>query len=92
MEETVKTLHKPKCLSGPIPYPLVELVWADASGDNGWDVGMKDYEEELCLTVGFLIHNDDKHVVVASTIHPGVYGTNARIIIPIGMVKHIKEL
>ena len=92
MEETEKTLLDVECLSGPVPYPLVEVVWADACGDNGWDMAEKEYDEELCLTVGFLIHHNDHSAIVASTLHTGVFGTNARIQIPIGMIKHIKEL
>jgi len=94
MEETEKTLHDVSCLSGPVPYPLIEMVWADATGDNGWDVAdKKEYEKEmLVLTIGFLVNHNDKNVVVASTIHGEEYGTNSRIIVPIGMIRHIREI
>ena len=78
-------------LSGPEPNVLVEVVWDEAAASTGWEE-VKKVKEELVLTVGFLVKNTDNHIVVASSICDGEYNTNCRLQIPIGMIKHIKEL
>jgi hypothetical protein len=89
--ENSRTTYETPILSGPVPYPVVEVVWNDASTDVGWDK-VKKPKEELVLTLGFLVWNDDDHIVVASSICNDEYNTNCRIQIPIGMIKHIKQL
>lgn len=91
MEETVKTLLDISCLSGPVPYPMVEVVWDDAAQDGGWDKA-KPPKDELVLTIGFLTSKSDNHIVVSSSICSGEFDTNCRMQIPIGMIKHIKEI
>lgn len=69
------------------PYPLVRVLWVDAATSHGWE--SKDEREQtvpLVTTIGFLIHENEHLICVASTI--GDSGDhNARISIPIGMVK-----
>jgi hypothetical protein len=89
-------MDKPKLidvsfLSGPVPFGMVEVVWDDAAADTGWE-GVKPAKDELVLTVGFLTHVGDNHIIVASTICDGEFNTNCRLQIPIGMIKHIREL
>lgn len=91
MQETEKTLHEVPCLSGPVPYPMVEVVWDDAAQDSGWDKA-KPPKDELVLTVGFLTSKGDNHIVVSSSICSGEYDTNGRMQIPIGMIRHIREM
>jgi hypothetical protein len=91
MEETGKTLLDVNCLSGPVPYPLVEVVWDDAAVDGGWDK-VKEPKAELVLTVGFLTSKGPDHIIVSNSICSGEYGTNGRIQIPLGMIKSLKEM
>ena len=74
------------------PYPVVQVVWLDASTDIGWeDAGESNTEAPEVMTVGFQLHKDEKTIVVASTSCKERM-TNARITIPVGMVKSIKQL
>ena len=91
MEETVKTLLDVECLSGPVPYPLLEVVWDDAAVDGGWDKA-KPPKDELVLTVGFLTSKGPDHIILSNSICSGEYDTNGRIQIPIGMIKWIREM
>ena len=90
--EKCKTLHDVSMLSGPVPYRMMEVVWDDACTDIGWEGANKKIKHELVLTVGFLVQNTDEHIVIASTICEGENDTNCRIQIPLGMIKHIREI
>ena len=72
-------------------YPLVEILWHDATTHNQW-VDVADIEKEvgvdLTTTLGFLVKEDENAFYVASTIHECM--TNAQITLPRGMVKSIK--
>ena len=74
-----------KTLSGPIPFPLLEVVWDDAETSNGWE-NPKTPEPSLALSLGFLVAESDKHIILASTICKGDNNTNCRIQIPKAMV------
>ena len=65
-------------------YPLIEVVWDDASTDNGWEAPPDALKEELAVTVGFLIRETDKHLLIASSYDDN--HTNGRIQIPKGMI------
>lgn len=68
------------------PFPLVAVVWDDASTDHGWQhVDDDDTERNLVITVGFLTREDEHYLYLASTCDEG-RNTNARIKIPLGMV------
>lgn len=66
-------------------YPLVEIVWDDAETDPSWrnlsDVNPK---HALVVTVGFLIKETEKHIVIASTYSEEA--VIATIQIPVGMI------
>jgi len=74
--------------------PIVEVLWHDAVTSFGWeekeDVAI---DEEICVTIGFLIKKGDNVVVVSSTID-SVNGnqSNSRIKIPIEMIKSMREV
>lgn len=73
-------------------FPLVEVVWDDASGiRHGWAAKSEPVEPYVALSVGFLIRETTEHIVIAQdTDSEG--GHNGRSQIPRGMVKKIKVL
>lgn len=87
-----KTTYESPALSGPVPYPFIEVVWDDAAASTGWKQAPKKDVLDLCLTVGFLVYSGEESIVVASTIGEGKYDNNCRIKIPVGMIKHIREI
>ena len=75
----------------PYPYKLVELQWLDASTDHGWENDTEiDISMEPVPTVGFLLYQDERVVVIASTVSEGT--SNSRIKIPRGMILSMIEL
>ena len=85
--------EKPKRVKATnYPYNLVEVLWHDAETTNGWeDEHENDPIVPLCLTVGFLIKENEKLVCIASTT--GDDRThNSRIIIPRGMIQNVKVI
>ena len=67
-------------------FDLVEILWADASTESGWEKE-SDLEdgEEIAITVGFEIKDTPSHVWIASTFDDE--NTNGRIKIPKGMIR-----
>jgi hypothetical protein len=76
------------------PVPLAEIIWHDAATTQGWELhGDVDTEEELMITVGFIIAKGKNTIVVASSIDREHHAqSNSRIKIPIAMIQSIKEL
>lgn len=74
------------------PFPLVHVDWTDAQVSGTWLL-----EEEVRLelpvvhTVGFLIKEDDKAIIIASTVGSDRH-SNAHILIPKGMIVDRREL
>lgn len=67
-------------------YDLVEILWADAATENGWESAENLADgDEIATTVGFEIKETPAHIWVASTYDPD--HTNAHIKIPKGMVR-----
>lgn len=74
------------------PFPLVEVEWEDAESSQGWEgVEESNHEAAMVITVGFLIHQTDKILHIASTVDTAK-NTNARLKIPVGMVHTMKTL
>jgi len=73
-------------------YPLAEIIWNDASGlRHGWLYKADKLEPQLVLSVGFIIEEDEDHVVYASdTDSEGAH--NGRTQIPKGMIKSMRIL
>jgi hypothetical protein len=67
-------------------YDLVEILWADAATESGWeaDADLAD-GDEIATTVGFEVRETPSHVWVASTYDPN--HSNAPIKIPKGMIR-----
>lgn len=72
--------------------PLVLITWDDAASDDGWESN-EDYTpppDEICYTVGYLLHKDRKSVEVAQTWSETQTGARWRV--PRGMILKIEVL
>jgi hypothetical protein len=76
----------------PIKFDLVEITWDDASSlEHGWvDPADEKPVPQLVKTVGFLVHEDENYVVIASTTDGN--WVNGRFQIPKAMVRSTKPL
>lgn len=73
-------------------YPLVEVIWNDASDlTSGWKKDIEEDEPSLALSVGFLIRETKEHIVIALDTD-GEGHHNGRSQIPRGMVKKMRVL
>ncbi len=71
-------------------YPIVKVSWFDACGDSAWTdletlIGT---DPTAAVTVGFLIYEDDKKIIIASSKHID-NGIGSWDIIPQGMVDEV---
>jgi len=49
-------------------FPLVEIVWDDAASGSGWnDCSEIKFEPQIVLTVGFLIAENKKYLLIGHT-------------------------
>ena len=78
-------------------YKLVEVIWLDAEehGDIGWNdlKSMKLYAKKPCPvmhTVGYVLHQSDTHIAVASTV--GTDDCSRVEKIPAEFIKEIKVI
>lgn len=85
-----KAKKKSKNILTPYKYPLVEVIWDDASTDNGWEEPPEKLVPELVTTVGFLVRETATHILIANSYDPN--HTNGRIQIPTGMIISRKVL
>jgi len=73
--------------------PLLRVEWVDAATLDGWR-GREDVLRSpgvaVCVTVGFLIHEDASELRLAQTVSDG--SVNGVMSIPVGMVKSRKRL
>jgi len=58
--------------------PIIKITWIDAQADAGWDEPKVDIAH--CVTVGFLVGEDDEAICVAGTVSD--HECNNRISIP----------
>jgi len=74
-------------------FPLVEVIWLDATTHNAW-IDIEDVIEEvapaLTMTVAFLLKEDASAYYMASTYHD--CQANAQITVPKGMVKSFRVI
>ena len=67
-------------------FDLVEILWADAATESGWETAADLVDgDEIATTVGFEVKETADHLWIASTYDPE--HTNARIKIPKGMIR-----
>lgn len=80
---------KPKFKIPKQYYDLVEIWWLDTSAqDLGWKSKIEKTKPVLAHSVGFLVHSDDDHYIIAMDVDTADNEHNQRSQIPKGMVKH----
>lgn len=73
-------------------YPLVEVLWMDASAMSpGWTDRLENVEPQIALSVGFLLAKTNGQLVIAQDLDADGHH-NGRSQIPLGMVRKIKVL
>ena len=74
-------------------FPLVEVTWQDSSSDSGWK---REVNSELltCWSAGYLVHKDNRSVVVAlNTASTGSANSHGdTMVIPRRCVQKIRRL
>ena len=74
--------------------PLVMVLWEDATvlDHDNWasDTASHDWEPQLIVQVGFLLHKSKKGIVLTSALGDGFVA--ARDQIPMGMVRELHYL
>lgn len=77
-------------------YPLVEVIWDDATSlSQGWknkdEFAKEELVPEIVLSVGFVVKETDDHLILAmDTDSDGDHASRSQI--PKGMIKKIKVL
>jgi hypothetical protein len=75
---------------------LVMVEWLDATTQNGWSPAEDRREPERCLTVGWLLRDDEIAISIAASLgfddDGEINGVNAVTTIPHGMVHRIKKV
>jgi hypothetical protein len=69
---------------------LVRVTWLDAMAIAEWTKMGDGIEPQRCETVGYVVSENDKHVVVAATISDGEF--NAGMLVPRPMIESIVEI
>ena len=73
-----------------LPQVLTQVDWIDAQTDHGWKKRSEINDTlEPTTTVGFLVKQTKKAVVIASTISDEY--SNAQFVIPRGMIVGMRE-
>lgn len=70
---------------------LVKVKWHDSNIQHGWQVDTNDCSVALCEDVGWIIHEDDKMIIMARGISDHAF-FNSPMAIPRGCIIEIKEL
>lgn len=77
--------------TGMYPYDIVEIIWDDAEAhEAGWQAPPETLTPALCMTVGFLVKESKRHLIISHTTDGEQI--NGRFQIPKGMIKSIKVL
>jgi len=50
--------------------PRVEITWVDSATFDGWQSGPHGARPSVCTTVGFLVKETKKYVIIAGSISP----------------------
>lgn len=71
---------------------LVFVQWYDAETHLGWEQNSDLVAKApLIYTIGFLVAESDDSIIIASTVGQAGQDSNARILIPLGMIVDVKE-
>ncbi|CAB4139365.1 hypothetical protein UFOVP347_18 [uncultured Caudovirales phage] len=69
------------------------IIWIDAVASSGWSTDPTETSVMTVMSVGRIVHEDDKQIVMAGTFGLGEDAdTNCRIAIPKGWVKSQVQL
>jgi len=69
---------------------IVRVTWNDALAVACWTKHVEPMAAQVCVTVGFLVAEDDQHVMVAATVSDDEY--IAAMQIPRGMIRAMDEI
>jgi hypothetical protein len=70
---------------------LIEVVWDDAASGAGWhEIQEVKFEPQIVVTVGFLIAENNKYIIIGHTYSEGAYVGDFQI--PKGMIISRKVL
>jgi hypothetical protein len=79
-----------KSSKGLFKYPVVVVTWDDAESDDGWGEAPEELEPKLATSVGFLVRQTEKYILLAMSYDNG--HTNGRFQIPKALIKETKEI
>jgi hypothetical protein len=69
---------------------IVRVTWHDALAVAMWYKHSEPMAAQVCVTVGFLVAEDDQHVMVAATVSDDEF--IAAMQIPRGMIRAMDEI
>jgi hypothetical protein len=69
---------------------IVRVTWHDALAVAMWQKTSEPMAAQVCTTVGFLVAEDDQHVMVAATVSDDEF--IAAMQIPRGMIRAMDEI
>src|SRR6266403_3822988 len=72
---------------------FMEIVWEDASSNDGWSSQSDDHETETVITRGWVVKQTDKSITLAGSVGPtkdDTFGSTQTI--PCGMIVSKREL
>lgn len=63
------------------PWPIVVVEWLDSAGNANWMAAGKAQDMRLshCVSVGFLMRNDDEQVVLSQSFDPPTAGSDETV-------------
>jgi len=71
-------------------YPLVKVTFEDVVTNPGWHSFPVKFHPTIATIVGYILHSDRKHIVLASGFVDDEYGDQT--VIPRGLVRSVKRL
>lgn len=66
--------------------PLERILWIDAYAENHWCWEAPEIDPQRCVSIGYLVAEDDDYLLLAGTLGLGDRQSNARFAIPKGCV------
>ena len=73
-------------------FSKVIIVWDDAESSDGWDGIPDKLEPKLVISMGHLIFETDKHVLIAASVGHGDEDCNNRLQIPKSMIQTMEVI
>ena len=73
-------------------FKQVRIVWDDAESSDGWDGIPDKLDPKLVTTIGFLLLETEKHVLLAASVGHGDEDCNNRLQIPKAMIQTMEVI